>query len=143
MLAFLTHTHPKPTPAVSASAKWTPGTSGDGKIVVTIPQVPSTASEAVKLHFRFRAQIKRGNALDSIVWVDKEFPTTGTAKSKEAPIRTNEEMLATSSQPRQITLTVPPSGGGETALNSLLMTLTRAEDTSLKAPESVSVAVSQ
>ena len=142
MLMLLTKTHPKPVPTFAVTAKWTPGTQGDGTIVVSIPAIPSVAAEAPQMHFRFRAQIKRGNALDSMEWVDKTFPEIQVETGTEPPVRTNEEPLATSHQPRTLTLTVPPSkAGGEANLNALILTLTRVEDVKLQAPQSLPVTI--
>jgi hypothetical protein len=129
-------------PKIAATAKWTPGAHGDGTIMVTIPQVPPIASEDAKVHFRFRAQLKRGNALDSVEWVDKDFPQTSGVGAKAAPIRTNEGEIVTSNQPRTITLPVPPAPNDtSTDLNSLVLTATRVEDPKLQAPESFNVPI--
>ncbi|HLJ56196.1 MAG TPA: hypothetical protein VKT77_14240, partial [Chthonomonadaceae bacterium] len=123
-----------------ATAKWTPGAHGDDTITVTIPSVPVVASEDARLHFRFRAQLKRGNALEAEEWVDKDFPSTSGAGATAAPNRTNEPEIVTSSQPRTITLTVPPAANdASTDLNSLVLTATRVEDPKLQAPESFNV----
>jgi hypothetical protein len=141
-LALLTKTHPKPVPTFAATAKWTPGPNEDGQILVTVPMVPSTAGEAVRLHFRFRAQLKRGTSLDSVEWVDRDYPNNAVTPSGGTPIRTTEAPLETSSQPRQITLTVPPEPNpGQADLNALVVTVTRVEDTKLQAPQSLNVAL--
>ncbi len=142
-LWLLTKTHPKPVPVVSATAKWTPGTQGDGTITVTIPKIPSVATEAPKMHFRLHAQLKRGTSLDAMEWVDRDFPQIDDAQNAVKPTRTNEAMLETSDQPRQFTVSVPPSASGIAGINSLVLTATRSEDTQLKAPESYNVAITE
>ncbi len=143
MLWFLTKTHPKPVPVIPATAKWTPGSQGDGTVVITIPRIPIVASEEAKMHFRIRAQVTRGTALDSVEWVDKDFPQVENATAKEKPIRTNEAVLTSSEQPRQIMVTLPPSSGaaGQPSLNSIVLSATRVEDAQLQAPESFNVAL--
>jgi len=140
MLAFLTHTHPKPVPSVPVSAVWSPGTQGDGQIQVTIPNVPSVAGESTANHFRFKAQVKRGNSLDTVTWVDKDFPKVDAAEGTTPPIVTQEGPLVTSDKPRTITLSVPSQpSGGEAKLNALILTLTRVEDPKLESPRSINV----
>jgi len=139
-LALLTRTHPKPIPNFALMGRWVNSPDGGGQILVNIPQIPSTADEAARMHFRFRAQVKRGTSLDSVEWVDKDYPRVDVMKGVQPPIRTNEDLLATSPQLRQIELTVPPVPGGGTAeLNSLVVTLTRIENPNLQAPESLNV----
>jgi hypothetical protein len=140
MLAFLTHTHPKPVPSFPVTATWSAGTQGDGQIVLTIPKIPSVAGEATSNHFRLKAQVKRGNSLDTVTWVDKDFPKVEASEGTTPPIVTQEAPLVTSDNPRTITVSVPAQpASGPASLNSLILTLTRVEDQKLASPRSINV----
>ena len=140
MLWLLTKTHPKPIPKFSVVAKWTPGTQGDGTITATIPEIPVVATENAKMHFRFRAQVKRGTAIDSVEWVDKDFPQITAAQGATPPIRTDQPELTTSDKPQTITLKLPQSNDANPPeLNSMVLTATRVEDPKLQSPETFSV----